>query len=123
MTPYTATSYQKVPNSHGCCTSTTDAIATDPAIAYHQRCGCYLPLAECMQFCNDDAQCKGYVESHTYISPVYCQIATVSECPSGCSSHDVGSVGELIVDGTCGSGYGGCFIKTRKGNIQFFVKH
>ena len=59
-----------------------------------------------MQFCNEDVHCKGYVASGSN-----CQFATTSGCPSECTKHDVGNVGKLIFDGTCGGGYGGCFIK------------
>ena len=102
MTPNIVENYQKVDNSHGCCISGDD---------FHQRCQCSLTLSKCMQFCNADQHCKGYVLASV---SGYCQIATVSDCPSGCTSHDVGNVGQLIVDGTCGAGYGGCFIKQSK---------
>ena len=59
-----------------------------------------------MQFCNEDVHCKGYVSFESS-----CQIATTASCPCG-YAYDVGNVGALLQNGTCGAGYyGGCFIK------------
>ena len=102
MTHNIETKYQKADNYHGCCSY--------PESKFHQRCHCALPLSECMQFCNKDGHCKGYVSSEDG-----CQLATISSCPLGCSSYDVGNTGKLLLDGTCGGDdYGGCFIKNSK---------
>ena len=53
-----------------------------------------------------DAQCKGYVAYRNN-----CQFATTSDCPESYTKYDVGNVGEISEQGTCGSDYGGCFKK------------
>ena len=74
---------------------------------FHQRCQYPLPTEDCKNFCDQDSNCKGYVQQ----SSSYCQIATTSPCnhTSSGSSYNSGSTGDL--GGSCGSNYGGCYIK------------
>ena len=87
-------------NSHGCCLT---------GGKFHQRCvGKNIPLSECKQKCDEDDTCKGYFERNGGS----CQIATISACPSGWSMYNRGNVGEIDSHGTCGNGYGACFVKS-----------
>ena len=112
---YKAPKYHKTPGIGGCCLSQN-------AHRYHQRCICdNHPLSECMDFCNEDSNCKGYVKVR---GKEDCQIATISSCPSGCTTHDVGNVGKLKLDFiggvSCGPAYDGCIIKDQ-GNSSFLI--
>ena len=84
---------------------------------FHQRCSCAGPLLKCEKFCDSDSNCKGYV-AVSYGQPSgKCDMATTSICPSGCSSVAIGTsnVGNLVIGATCGTNYGGCYIKQFKG--------
>ena len=70
-----------------------------------------ISLSECKQKCDEDDNCKGYVEQYGG----HCQIATITACPSGWSLYASGNVGEIDLHGTCGlatMGFGGCFVKS-----------
>ena len=97
-----ADGYSKAYNKGGCCIENGK---------YHERCACTRSLENCKMLCDQDTNCKGYVE--TNLASGSCQIATTSDCPSGCSTYDTGNVGGLTLAGTCGttSKYFGCFIK------------
>ena len=103
----TGHSYKKIYNQHGCCTSST---------TYHERCHVSGPLSGCKEACDVDDQCKGYVASGSN-----CQFATTSDCPAKYRKYNVGSVGEISEQGTCGGGYGGCFIKTFSGKYSILI--
>ena len=97
----TVDAYTKANNNHACCTAGNQ---------FHQRCACARSLNDCKTLCDEDNNCKGYVETS---SSSNCQIATTSSCPSGCGTYDSGNVESLTLAGTCGrtSKYYGCFIK------------
>ena len=79
---------------------------------FHERCVCRTTdVAICKENCDQDANCKGYVDK----GEGSCQIATISNCPSQCRKAAIGNVGAIDQHGTCGAGtYLGCYIK---GNI------
>ena len=79
---------------------------------FHERCNCKSTnVAQCKEYCDQDANCKGYVDK----GEGSCQIATISNCPSQCRKAAIGNVGAIDQHGTCGAGtYLGCYIK---GNI------
>ena len=95
--------YTKADNKHGCCIDSR----------FHRRCFCPVSITKCKLLCNQDTNCKGYVQ--TNFAKNDCDIATTSNCSSECSpsSVDIGFVGNLRLDGTCGTttDYNGCFIK------------
>ena len=79
----------------------------------HETCNCpNSDLSVCNKHCNNDKNCKGYVEK---FSVGGCQIATISICPTGCTktSFVLGNHGgSLLVDDELWSnGFGGCYIK------------
>ena len=103
----TQTTYTKPVRNYtrrACCTSTSQ---------FHQRCHCEGKVSACKDACDADASCKGYVDAGSG----NCQIATTSySCPNtrglqDCSLYDQGHIDDLNPRGTCGNGYGGCFIK------------
>ena len=59
-------------------------------------------------YCDEDINCKGYVQ--TSIPGLgTCEVATTSHhCPCTCpvNATEVGNVGDLTFDGTCGLGFG-----------------
>ena len=100
---------------------------------FHERCHCNLPLQSCKTYCDQDPNCKGYVQSW---NDEKCDYATTSNCKQSCSKFDHGKVGSL--GGTCekcaigagrslflfslatkmyrsnlicGRDYGGCYVK------------
>ena len=60
--------------------------------------------------CDKDKNCKGYVKQTEYYN---CEIATTSNCPSGCTKRSAGQMGILIPDviSSKTEGYDGCYIK------------
>ena len=71
-------------------------------------------MSACKVSCDDDASCRGYVDAGSG----NCQMATTSyTCPNNadglkdCTLYDRGHIDDLNPQGTCGSGYDGCFIK------------
>ena len=97
-----AYAYTKAENRYGCCIGKE----------FHQRCSCSVSITDCKLLYNQDTKCKGYVQTN-YGAGDGCNIATTSNCPSGCYSDNIGTVGDLTLDGTCGytSHLFGCFIK------------
>ena len=83
----------------GCCSGGNE---------FHERCHCSnTNVFQCKEYCDQDANCKGYVDQGTGS----CQIATTSNCPSKCNKYNHGNVGAIDQYGTCGSNYLGCYIK------------
>ena len=80
-----------------------------------------LPLSDCENFCNQDPNCRGYVEG---FNPSRCQIATTSSCDQsgGISGgkYSAGNTGPLV--GSCGTNYGGCYVKESSGMKLHFYK-
>ena len=76
---------------------------------FHERCNCKSTnVAKCKEYCDQDADCKGYVDK----GDGSCHMATTSDCPSGCSKGVVGNVGAIDPQGNCGiDSYQGCHIK------------
>ena len=76
---------------------------------FHERCNCgNTNVAICEENCNQDANCKGYVDK----GDGSCHMATTSDCPSGCSKGVEGNDGALDPDGNCGiDSFLGCHIK------------
>ena len=76
---------------------------------FHERCNCKnTNVAQCKEWCDPDANCKGYVDK----GQGDCHMATTSDCPSGCSKGVVGNVGPIDPQGNCGiDTYQGCQIK------------
>ena len=76
---------------------------------FHERCNCgNTNVAICEENCNQDANCKGYVDK----GDGSCHMATTSDCPSGCSKGVVGNVEALDPQGNCGiDSFLGCHIK------------
>ena len=79
---------------------------------FHERCVCRnTNVATCKESCDQDANCKGYVDKGNGD----CHMATTSDCPSGCSKGVEGNDGPIDPQGNCGiDTYQGCHIK---GNI------
>ena len=76
---------------------------------FHERCVCRTTdVAICKENCDQDANCKGYVDK----GDGDCHMATTSDCPSGCSKGVEGNVGAIDPQGNCGiDSYMGCHIK------------
>ena len=97
--------YHHQNNQDGCCTTSNK---------FHERCAYKLPLFDCKSFCDNDSNCKGYVEKNDG----YCQIATTSSCKFGGVKNNNGNKGDL--GGSCGSSlYKGCHIKKPTGFFTF----
>ena len=100
--------YVKSSLSSACCTSTGQI---------HRSCICTAKVSFCKRICDEDRNCKGYVEIATHKGAndtwIRCQIATSSQCPSenGCFAFG-SSLGDLDKDKSCGQFYHGCFIKS-----------
>ena len=63
---------------------------------FHERCVCRnTDVAICKENCDQDADCKGYVDK----GDGDCHMATTSDCPSGCSKGVVGNVGAIDPQG------------------------
>ena len=96
-------SYAHFDNKRPCCIS---------GAKFHQFCHCPGPLSYCKTRCDDDKNCKGYVEWSFGRPGRKCQFATTSTCPSQCNVGEQGNVGPLRVHEECGSStWGGCYIK------------
>ena len=95
--------YKKVDNEAACCISN---------FQYHQGCTCNGLSKICKTSCDEDINCRGYVNSTYGI----CLIATTSSCHIDCVDFSIGNVGELMDGATCGnaSGWRGCSIKQGK---------
>ena len=91
------TAYNHSNDGKACCVANNN---------YHERCRYPLPVSDCHKFCDQDTNCKGYV-----LGSGFCEMATISPCNHASlgTKYDVGSVGNLV--GSCGSGYGGCYVK------------
>ena len=89
-----------------CCTTTKKGNGKNE---FHERCNCgNTNVAQCKEWCDPDANCKGYVDK----GDGSCHMATTSDCPSGGSKGVVGNDGALDPDGNCGiDSFLGCHIK------------
>ena len=89
-------------SQYGCCISGNQ---------YQQRCNCNeSPLSRCKNECDQDVNCKGYVDT----TMGTCQFATTSPCPSGCDQYESGNIEALQSSASCGLSYKGCHIKNGK---------
>ena len=83
---------------------------------FHERCSCKKEVSFCKTKCDQDRNCKGYVELYKGQSKRKCNIATSSECTDGCSKLNkaprFGDLGALDKDGIFKRIYDGCFIKS-----------
>ena len=100
----------RTPQKQGACVIEIDGTET-----FHERCQCAnTEVNRCKEYCDTDQNCRGYVMKR---KKYYCQVATTSDCPSGCSKYNDGSIGTLVIDSQYVSQYyQGCFIK-RPGNL------
>ena len=109
LSPYfSGSSYKIASVISGCCISQKTPSGTPYPNEFHERCNCPdTELFQCKEYCDQDANSKGYVDK----GDGSCQIATTSNCPSQCAKHDHGNVGAIDEHGRCGSNYLGCYIK------------
>ena len=77
---------------------------------FYERCQCSNEdMSTCKAHCDEDENCKGFVGPTEWNA---CQWATTSECPTGCSKYDEGSVGNILLDEEYHKdNYPGCFVK------------
>ena len=114
-------------NGNACCTNVTINGATYDG--YHERCTYQLPLSDCKRLCNQDPNCKGYVQTPQVFPGQleYCEVATTSPCDkdsTGRKFHS-GTNGKLLDSAACGrgsgpGGYDGCYIKQSAGKKLIF---
>merc|ERR1719162_138333 len=65
-------------------------------------------LDVCHSECESDAQCVGFV---MWLDQ-QCEYATTSSsCRAGCTKHNVGRVGAIVLTTGPGVGYSGCYVK------------
>lgn len=87
-------------------------------VEFHERCACQrLPSEQsimpfCKQTCDEDPNCKGYVERPAFGWDT-CQLATTSACPTNreCHKFNMGIVGPLVEVLRPKDTYNGCFVK------------
>jgi len=84
----------------------------------HESCMCFKGFGEddimpwCESACDDDENCKGYVERAAFGMQT-CMLATMSTCPTDhmCNKMNAGSTGDLVAFNQPFAGFKGCFVK------------
>ena len=93
--------YDKYADAGACCISSNE---------WHQNCYCDSAVTTCKELCDQDLNCKGYVNR----GPNDCNIATTSDCSAiDCTGPwGIGNVGKLVRTCTASeSSTEGCYIK------------
>jgi len=90
----------------------------------HESCMCFKGFGEddimpwCEETCDNDENCKGYVERSAFGMQT-CMLATTSTCPTDhmCNKMNVGAAGDLVAFKQLYAGFQGCFVKDCPTNL------
>jgi len=106
--------YNKLAGDVGC---GVDMGAGPDHAMMHESCMCFKGFGEadimpwCESTCDDDADCKGYVERSAFGMQT-CMLATTSQCPTDHMCNKMGGpTGDLIALNQPWGGFKGCFVK------------